>query len=311
MDFQAFLITFREALEAILIVGLIISYLTRLNANKYNKWVYLGVFLAIVSSFIVALIFQVVLTGFSSFGAEVYLKVGIMFASVLLLTHMVHWMKKQSKDINSDLQKKIQAVVTAGSASAMIIHSYLVVVREGVETVFYFAAISGGDITKVFTSYGALSGLLMALLIGYLFFTGTMKISLKAFFNVTGVLIMFIAAGLLVQGIGILQDLGKMGSIMTTPEGKPAPLYNIIEFMPEHYVDEVHYERDTGKEVMISGQIGLFMAAMFGYSHNPSFEQVAAYWLYFIGVFLWVRFLGKRSKPIQTNKEMEIKSMNA
>lgn len=311
MDFQAFLITFREALEAILIVGLIISYLTRLNANKYNKWVYLGVFLAIVSSFIVALIFQVVLTGFSSFGAEVYLKVGIMFASVLLLTHMVHWMKKQSKDINSDLQKKIQAVVTAGSASAMIIHSYLVVVREGVETVFYFAAISGGDITKVFTSYGALSGLLMALLIGYFFFTGTMKISLKAFFNVTGVLIMFIAAGLLVQGIGILQDLGKMGSIITTPEGKPAPLYNIIEFMPEHYVDEVHYERDTGKEVMISGQIGLFMAAMFGYSHNPSFEQVAAYWLYFIGVFLWVRFLGKRSKPIQTNKEMEIKSMNA
>ncbi|MDQ0161140.1 FTR1 family iron permease [Bacillus alveayuensis] len=311
MDFQAFLITFREALEAILIVGLIISYLTRLNANKYNKWVYLGVFLAIVSSFIVALIFQVVLTGFSSFGAEVYLKVGIMFASVLLLTHMVHWMKKQSKDINSDLQKKIQAVVTAGSASAMIIHSYLVVVREGVETVFYFAAISGGDITKVFTSYGALSGLLMALLIGYLFFTGTMKISLKAFFNVTGVLIMFIAAGLLVQGIGILQDLGKMGSIITTPEGKPAPLYNIIEFMPEHYVDEVHYERDTGKEVMISGQIGLFMAAMFGYSHNPSFEQVAAYWLYFIGVFLWVKFLGKRSKPIQTNKEMEIKSMNA
>lgn len=311
MDFQAFLITLREALEAILIVGLILSYLTRLNAKQYNKWVYTGVFLALVTSFVVALIFQVILTGFATLGSEVYLKVGIMFASVLLLTHMVHWMKKQSKDINNDLQKKIQAVVTAGSASAMIIHSYLVVVREGVETVFYFAAISGGDVTKVFTSYGALSGLLMALLLGYLFFTGTMKISLKSFFNITGILIMFIAAGLLVQGVGILQDLGKMGSVITTPEGKPAPLYNIIEFMPEHYVDEVHYERDTGNEVMISGQIGLFMAAMFGYSHNPSFEQVAAYWLYFIGVFLWVRWLNRSSKTEEVNSTVEVKSANA
>ncbi|WP_243291195.1 FTR1 family protein [Bacillus sp. FJAT-47783] len=311
MDFQAFLITLREALEAILIVGLILSYLTRLNARKYNKWVFTGVFLALVTSFVVALIFQVILTSFSALGSEVYLKVGIMFASVLLLTHMVHWMKKQSKDINSDLQKKIQAVVTAGSASAMIIHSYLVVVREGVETVFYFAAISGGDVTKVFTSYGALSGLLMALLIGYLFFTGTMKVSLKAFFNITGILIMFIAAGLLVQGIGILQDLGKMGSVVTTAEGKPAPLYNIIEIMPEHYVDEVHYERDTGNEVMISGQIGLFMAAMFGYSHNPSFEQVAAYWLYFIGVFLWIKFINRGKKKLQTDKPVEAKSVNA
>lgn len=311
MDFQAFLITFREALEAILIVGLIISYLTRLNATKYNKWVYVGVFLALVSSFIVALIFQVILTGFSSLGSEIYLKVGIMFSSVILLTHMVLWMKKQAKDINSDLQKKIQAVVTAGSVSAMIIHSYLVVVREGVETVFYFAAISGGDITKVFTSYGALSGLLMALIIGYLFFTGTMKISLKAFFNVTGILIMFIAAGLLVQGIGILQDLDKMGSLVTTAEGKPKPIYNIIEFMPEHYVDEVHYERDTGKEVMISGQIGLFMAAMFGYSHNPSFEQIAAYWLYFIGVLIWIKILGKQKKPVLKEENFEMKNANA
>ncbi|MEL3974261.1 FTR1 family protein [Rossellomorea oryzaecorticis] len=288
MDFQAFLITLRESLEAILIVGLITSYLTRLNADQYKKWVYVGVVLALVSSFLVALLFQVVLTGFSSFGAEIYLKVGIMFASVFLLTHMVGWMKKQSKGINTEMQKKINAALTAGSVSAMIIHSYLIVLREGVETVFFFAAISGGDVTKVFTSYGALSGLLLAMVLGYAFFSGTMKFKLKTFFNVTGVLIMLIAAGLLVQGVGILQDLGKMGSLYTTAEGKPEAVYNIVEIMPEHFQDELHYERDTGNEVLISGQVGLFMAAMFGYSHNPTVEQILAYWLYFGFVFLWM-----------------------
>jgi high-affinity iron transporter len=286
LDFQAFLITLRESLEAILIVGLITSYLTRLNADQYKKWVYVGVVLALVSSFLVALLFQVVLTGFSSFGAEVYLKVGIMFASVILLTHMVGWMKKQSKGINTEMEKKINAALTAGSISAMIIHSYLIVLREGVETVFFFAAISGGDVTKVFTSYGALSGLLLALVLGYAFFSGAMKFKLKTFFNVTGVLIMLIAAGLLVQGVGILQDLGKMGSLYTTAEGKPAAVYDIVEIMPEHFQDELHYERDTGNEVLISGQVGLFMAAMFGYSHNPTVEQILAYWLYFGFVFL-------------------------
>ncbi|PAQ16664.1 iron permease [Bacillaceae bacterium SAOS 7] len=299
MDFQAFLITLREALEAILIVGLILSYLTRLDANQYKKWIYVGVFLAIVSSFLIALVFQVVFTGFASFGSEVYLKVGILFASVFLLTHMVIWMKKESKDVNGDMQKKIGAAVTAGSVSALIIHSYLIVVREGVETVFFFAAISGGDITKVFQSSGALAGLLMALVLGYMFFSGTMRFSLKTFFNVTGILIMFIAAGLLVQGIGVLQDLGKMGSLYTTAEGKPAEVYNIIHIMPEHYQDEMHYLRDTGNETLISGQVGLFMAAMFGYSHNPSLEQVLGYWGYFAIVLIMMRLIskGKISKP--------------
>lgn len=293
MDFQAFLITFREGLEAILIVGLILSYLTRLNAEKYHKWIYAGVGLALVTSFLVALLFQVIFTGFSTFGAEIYLKITILFASVFLLTHMVIWMKKESKDINTNMQKKLNAAVTAGSVSALIIHSYLIVVREGVETVFFFAAISGGEIQKVFQSYGALSGLMLALVVGYMFFTGTMKISLKSFFNITGILIMFIAAGLLVQGIGMMQDMGKWGSLITTVDGKPAEMYNIVNIMPEHYQDELQYKRDTGEDVLINGQIGLFMAAMFGYSHNPTFEQVAAYWLYFILVIGWNIMIAK------------------
>ncbi|KGX93436.1 iron permease [Pontibacillus halophilus JSM 076056 = DSM 19796] len=319
MDFQAFLITLREALEAILIVGLILSYLTRLNAKKYHPWVFAGVGLALVSSYVVALLFQVVFTGFASFGSETYLKIGIMFASVFLLSHMVMWMTKESKNVNGDMQKKINAAVTAGSVTALVVHTYLIVLREGVETVFFFAAISGGDIESVFTSYGALSGLMLALILGYLFFTGTMKFSLKTFFRVTGIMIMFIAAGLLVQGVGMLQDLGKLGSVYETVQGEPKSVYNIVGFMPEHYQDEVHYVRDTGEDVVISGQIGLFLAAMFGYSHNPTVEQIAAYWLYFAFIIVanlvaskgWLQRKKKETEPeVQAQQAMPREHVN-
>ena len=118
---------------------------------------------------------------------------------------------------------------------------------------------------------------------------------------------MFIAAGLLVQGIGVLQDLGKMGSLYTTAEGKPAEVYNIVHIMPEHYQDELHYMRDTGNKPLISGQVGLFMAAMFGYSHSPSLEQTVAYWGYFAVVVILMKLIsfGKIHKPFSKKPDDE------
>jgi len=302
MDFQAFLITLRECLEAVLIVGLILGYLDRLNAPQYKKWVYAGVGLALLVSVGTAFLFQVVFTSFASFGSDTYLRLGIMIVSVILLTHMVLWMGKEAKENQEATQAKVAAAVSAGSAITMIVHSFLVIVREGIETVFFFAAISGGEIEKVLTSYGALSGLLLALIIGYLFVSGTMKISVKRFFQVTGVLILFIAAGMLVQTIGRFQDLGLIGSFLSNADGTPAAVYNIVQFMPEHYIDQMQYLRDTGNTTLISGQIGTFMAAMFGYSHNPSLEQVLAWWGYF-GFAGWMLFRQNRSSKTARLKE--------
>ncbi|MCY1689705.1 FTR1 family protein [Exiguobacterium sp. SL14] len=184
----------------------------------------------------------------------------------------------------------------------MIIHSFLVIVREGIETVFFFAAISGGEIEKVLTSYGAVSGLLLALIFGYLFVSGSMKIPVKRFFQVTGVLILFIGAGMLVQTIGRFQDLGLLGSLLMNADGTPVAVYNIVSFMPEHYIDQVQYLRDTGNSTLISGQIGTFMGAMFGYSHNPSLEQVVAWWGYFAFAG-WM--LLRQNKPSKSSKSLQ------
>jgi high-affinity iron transporter len=286
LDLQAFIITFREALEALLIVGIIVTYLKRVDHAHWNKWVWFGVVLALFASFGVALVFQVVLTGFNSMASDNYLRVGIQLISAALLTHMIMFLAKQNTEFEANIQKKVQHIITAGGIINMIVHSFLVVLREGIETVFFFAAISGGHIEKALTSWGALIGLIAACGLAYYFFKGTKRVPLGIFFKATSVLLMVIAAGFIVQAIGVLQDMKVMGTMYRTPGGEIGEVYNIVGFMPEHPVDEEQYVRDTGDQTIISGDVGIFFMAFLGYTHNPSVEQFAAYWLYFLTVYI-------------------------
>lgn len=281
-QFAAFLITFREALEALLIVGIIMTYLNRVGARKWNKWVIVGIVLALITSLGVAFAFQVFFDGFEGLKSQNYLRFAVIFVSVILLTHMVVWMVDQKKDMKSQMESKLQVIITSGSAANMIIHTYLVVMRESVETVFFFAAISGGDIGRAITSYGAVTGLLAAIVVAYVFFKGTKRIPLATFFRITGLFILFVAAGLLSSGIGMMQDMGYMKSVYMTKGGHIGEVYNLTSVLPEHPKDYADYIRDHEKEPLTNGEIGLFLSAMFGYSQNPSVEQFAIYWLYYV-----------------------------
>jgi len=300
LEVQALLITFREALEALLIVGIITSYLKRIDQSRYVKYVWLGAGLAVFASAIVALLFQVVLTGFSTMASEIYLKVSIIFISSILLTQMVFWMAEHSKDIKSSMEGKMSKYVSKGDVFGMVMHSFLVVLREGVETVFFFAAITGGNIGAAVQGWGAITGLTIAAVVSYMFFKGTMRVPLKTFFKVTGAFIILIAAGLLVQGISMLQDLKIIGSVMPH-------VYDITWFMPEHPIDHEHFVRDTGQEPILSGDVGIFFKALFGYSSMPSLEEVLAYIGYFVVIYLLVktRYGAKEEKNEKNEKVLE------
>lgn len=304
VDGSAFLITFREVLEALLIVGIITTYLTKMGQQKSHKWVWLGVFGAVVSSLLVAFIFQVIMTSFAAMGSQHYLRISIMLISSVLLTQMVVWMADNSKDMSSKTKEKLDKLITTGSIVGMVIHAYLVVLREGIETVFFFAAISGGDISKAIQSWGALLGVICAIIAAYIIFKSTMRFPLKTFFKITGVMIVFIAAGLFVQAIGAIQDYGFVGTLK-------ADVYDISHIMPEHPIDEEQLRRE-GVEPLISGQVGLFFMAMFGYSHHPSIEEVIGYLGYFIGIYLFLRYRGKAAmaekKVSHVNNELLVKT---
>jgi high-affinity iron transporter len=294
MNLQAFLITFRETMEAILIVGVILTYLKRIGETRWNKWVWVGVVLALAASYGVALAFQVALTGYESMSNQNYLRIGIMIVSAGLLTHMVLFMSKQNRSYQLSVQTKVAAILTAGGVLNMIVHSFLVTLREGVETVFFFAAIGGGDIQSALRSWGALLGVVAAGVLGYVFFRGARRIPLGHFFKATSVFLMLIGAGLLVQAVGIMQDIGVIGSVYHTAGGQIGEVYNIQGIMPEHPNDEIHYIRDTGHHPLINGQVGIFFKAFLGYTQNPSVEEFAVYWGYYFVVFL---ILTRRKKP--------------
>lgn len=304
MEIQALLITFREVLEALLIVGIINTYLKKVGNEQFTKYVWLGAGLAVIASFGVAILFQVVLTGFAAMGSEMYLKISIIFISTILLTQMVFWMAKHSKDIKGTMEGKMSQFISTGNIVGMVIHSFLVVLREGVETVFFFAAITGGNIGAALQGWGAITGALIAVVVSYLFFKGTMKIPLKTFFKVTGAFIILIAAGLLVQGISMLQDLKIIGSVIPH-------LYDITWLLPEHPIDYEHFVRDHGIAPLMSGDIGIFLKALFGYSSMPSLEEVLAYLGYFVVIYLMIKSNNHTEDKKEQNTKSQVESLKS
>ncbi|WP_349408077.1 FTR1 family iron permease [Pseudalkalibacillus sp. SCS-8] len=304
LEIQALLITFREALEALLIVGIITTYLKRIKRPEFTKYVWLGVGLAILASFGAALLFQVVFTGFAAMGSEMYLKISIMLISSVLLTQMVFWMAKHSRNLKGEMESKLDGYLTAGNVIGMVFHTFLVVLREGIETVFFFAAITGGNIEKAITGWGAISGVLIAIVVCHLFFKGTMRVPLKTFFKVTGAFIVVVAAGLLVQAISMMQDLKIIGSIM--PHA-----YNLTSILPEHPIDYAHYLRDYGVAPLLSGEIGIFLKALFGYSSMPSIEEILAYIGYFVVIYLLVKDSSKEPNTQKSTAESQKETANS
>lgn len=266
------LITFREGLEAFLVVGIILSYLGRCNMKKCNKWVYLGAFLGLLGAFFLGFLFQIYYTGFESTLGELYLKVGIMGFAIVILTYMVIWMSRNGRNIKGDLEKNLERVVSTGSMVALVLMAFLAILREGFETVLFLGALFGNEMdAPVF--YGGAMGLVIAMVVTIAIFKGMRNIPIKKFFNITGSLIMLIAAGLLTNMIGILQD------IQLLPVLKPA-IFDLSWLMVD------------------SSEIGIFFKALFGYTHNPSLIQVISYVSYFAVIMLlfnaWEKLLQKR-----------------
>lgn len=266
------LITFREGLEAFLIVGIILTYLGRCNLKQHNKWVYLGVILGLFSAFLLGFVFQLYYNGFERSLGELHIKVGIMGFAVVVLTSMVIWMSRNGRDIKGNLEKDLDRAISTGSVLTLVLMSYLAILREGFETVLFLGALFGDEMqAPVF--YGGALGLVLAVAVSIAIFKGMRNFPLKTFFNITGALIMLIAAGLLTNMIGILQD------IHLVPVLKPALF-------------------DVGWLMIDSSEIGIFFKALFGYTHSPSLIQVISYVSYFAVILLslssWDRVMQKR-----------------
>ncbi len=251
---SSLLITLREGLEAALIIGIILAYLARTDNRQGFKPIWIGTALAILVSLIAGAAIYLLAGEFSGRAEELFEGMA-MFVAAGVLTWMIFWIRKQAINIKAHLHAQIQSILTSGSSLSLVILAFVVVVREGIETVlFLFAATRVAESAILFTA-GGLLGLAIAIAIGYSIYKGTSRLNLRVFFNATSLVLIVFAAGLLAHGIHEFHEAG------------------IIPPLVEHVWD-INYilpEKET---------FGRFLTAITGYNANPSLVEVVAYLAY-------------------------------
>jgi high-affinity iron transporter len=271
---SAFLIALREGVEAALIVGIVMGYLLKLDRKSLLRWAWLGVAGAVALSVLLGVIIH--LTGGELEGeAEEIFEGATMLLAVGVLTWMIFWMRTHSRNLKSSLEEEVFAVANSNRQWGIAALTFLAVFREGIETALFLAA-NAFNSSEIGTVIGTLIGLGSAALLGYFLFATTIRLNLRAFFDITSILLLIFAAGLLAHGIHELQEAALIPTLQEH-------VWNINPVLDE----------DSG--------VGKALEALLGYNGNPSLEEVLAYVGYWIvtllGIRWWVEW--RVSKPVR------------
>jgi high-affinity iron transporter len=221
----SFVIVLREGFEAALIVGLIMAFLDKTGRREqHGRSVWYGAAAALAASAVIgAILFAAV--GELEGNAEALYEGTAMLLAAAVVTWMVFWMRKQARTIGGHLRSQVGSAVMAGGGLALASVAFIGVAREGLETaLFLFASVSDDGV--VATIVGGALGAVAAITLGYLFYEGTLRLDLRRFFMVTGVLVIGFAAYLIMGG---LHELGEAGGGEILEEAGPvaALLYGV------------------------------------------------------------------------------------
>lgn len=205
---QAFIITLREGVEASLIVGIIFAYLTKIGRSDLKKTVFYALGSALAASVLAAIL--VARLNLNSDIVEGW----VMLAAAAFVVSMIWFMHRTARSMRGDIESKI-AQFTGGSSGVsrlgIFFFVFLLVLREGVETVLILSAVTLNS-TELLSFTGTLLGITVAVVFGVLFIRGSVKINLQRFFRVTTVILYFVTFQLVVSGLHELSENGVLPS---------------------------------------------------------------------------------------------------
>ncbi|MBP3088720.1 iron transporter [Corynebacterium sp. sy017] len=202
-----FLIALREGVEAALIIGIMVALINKMNRRDILPKMWLGIALAVIIP-AAAGAFMTWGPYTLSFQAQEILGGSLSLLAVGMVTWMIFWMGKHSRNLSADITEKTNRILSTGTDWRIVWLSALSVGREGLETAVFTWATVRGTLNDGFLapSLGVLCGLLCAIAIGWLIYRSTTHINLKKFFNTTAFLLIFVAAGIVSYGIGDFQE---------------------------------------------------------------------------------------------------------
>jgi high-affinity iron transporter len=202
-----FVIGLREGLEASLIVGIIAAFLVRQGRRDVLRWVFVGVGVGVLLCTGVGILLRVISQNLPQRQQE-GLETVIGAVAVLMVTYMVVWMKRHSRDLKGQLEGATTSALAAGSGVALVAMAFLAVLREGFETVVFLLAAFNESTSGSLAGLGALLGILSAVALGYGIYRGGIRLNLSRFFRATGLVLVLVAGGLVVNALHTAHEAG-------------------------------------------------------------------------------------------------------
>ena len=304
------IIVFREVLEGSLIVGILYTYLRKTDQPEAISRLWQGVVAALVASVIGSFLFQIFADGFEGRSAKLFEGL-IMILAAAILGSMIVWMAK-NRNIADELKEKADDALSGDKVGyGIFVLAFVSVFREGIETILflYGIIIKEGGLNITLSFVGAALGIGLSFMI----FVQGRKVPLKTFFNVTSILLIFVAAGMFTYGVHELESAKVIpyigGSVQENSDKAIATRMNGDERV-------FTFENNSDNKVVISkakkwasrvwdlnppknndgtypimhdkGAVGGLMKGLFGYNGDPSLIEIIAWILAVTGLgFAW------------------------
>jgi len=249
--FVSLILAFREAMEAGLIVGIVLA--ASVGVPRRGRWIAAGIAAGIAGACLIAAFAGVLSNAFEGVGQEAFTAL-ILALAVVMLTWHVAWMSHHGRQMAAEF-RQIGQQVQRGQKSLAALGAVvaIAVMREGAEVVLFLYGIVVGSHTGVVSlAIGGVAGLLLACSLSWLMYRGLLAIPVHRLFTVTNGLIALLAAGMAGQAAAVLHS---------------------VDLLPGwgEQVWDTSFILDDGS---IAGKA---LHALIGYSARPSGIQLAAW----------------------------------
>jgi high-affinity iron transporter len=256
----------REAVEASMIVAILLAYLNRAGRREHFRDVFLGVGAALVLATAGGAIMYETIRNYDGSRVQTIFETATYLVAATVLTYMTFWMRKHARSLSSELRARADAALDGRARWGLALLAFQAVGREGLETVVFTLAIIFST-----SAAGALSGAALGLAgglgVAFVIYRLGHRLNLSRFFTVIGVLLMVFAAGLLADSVQNMQELGWLPVLN-------APMWH------------------SGSVLSEDSAFGDLLHSFFGYSDAPTPLQLLIYVAYLaivITVYLGVR----------------------
>lgn len=264
----SFLITLREGLEIALVLAILAGYLVKSGRSSDLPAMWKGAFAAVALCIVFGISIHLAVGGLNG-KVEQATEGVIAVAAASVLTWMIFWMRENARNLGAELRSQVDQATGAKALAAI---AFVAVFREGLETALFLLGAETSSASGAKVVVGGLIGVAISAVLGYLVYKGGNRLNLRSFFLVTGVMLIFFAAGLVGKAFHEFREL--------------------FGFESGWLIDSA-WTVDSGP--WADGTFYDFMKGLFGWSKDAERIRVITYFAYLIPILvMFVR--GPRKK---------------